>query len=282
MDLRRAFTALERTDIELASRRAANTRYLGDYTALTRVLDTFNVFVDTRDLSVAPHLMVDGYWEMWLTGAVVNFVKPGMRCIDVGANVGYYSLLLANLAGEAGEVLAIEPNERTCSLLRDSMQINGFGGEKNYSIAHMAVGSERDQQGHLFTQINDMGGAKIYPYDDAPIGSMPVKVMPLDDVRWDLPIDFIKIDAEGYELRIWRGMQRIIQESPNLNVMMEFDARGLERVDGAGAAEELLKEITVSGMKLHSVNTEAQIVPVTFSEALTPDTGSHRTLWLRK
>ncbi len=270
------FPRLERTDLELACRRASVTRYLGDNTALTRVLDTFNMFVDTRDRSIAPHLMVDGYWEMWLTGAVVNFVQTSMRCIDVGANLGYYTLLLAELVGEHGLVQAFEPNKRLADLLLDSVKMNGYGSIVD--VRDFAAGAE-EYKATLSVESADMGGGKVSEHGQK---GVPVEVVPLDEYGGGLAYDFIKIDVEGYEGRVWSGMPRIIENSPNLNVMMEFDPNGLERVDGPGAAQDLLLEIQASGMKLHSVTTTGQIVPVSAEEAVKPDTGTHRTLWLRR
>jgi hypothetical protein len=71
--------------------------YLGDYTALTRTIYGHKMYVDTRDVSLAPHLLLDGYWEQWITNIFRELVKPGMTVVDVGANFGYYSVLAASL-----------------------------------------------------------------------------------------------------------------------------------------------------------------------------------------
>ncbi len=65
--------------------------YLGDETALCRVLGRYKMFVDTSDNSLSPHLMLDGYWEMWLTEALARAIRPGMTVVDVGANLGYFT-----------------------------------------------------------------------------------------------------------------------------------------------------------------------------------------------
>ncbi len=80
--------------------------YLGENLALTRVLDRFKMYVDARDISLAPHLLLDGYWELWNTKVFRQLLRPGMHVVDVGANVGYYTLLAAAGVGPRGRVHA--------------------------------------------------------------------------------------------------------------------------------------------------------------------------------
>lgn len=57
------------------------------------------MFVDTDDLSLSMHLISEGYWEFWLTEVVAKLVKPGMTAVDIGANLGYFSLMMGELVG---------------------------------------------------------------------------------------------------------------------------------------------------------------------------------------
>ena len=83
--------------------------FVGDQTVLCRTLGRFKMYVSTLDEGLAPHLISDGYWEMWTTRVMTEVVKAGMICIDAGANVGYYSVLMAELVGSGGRVIAAEP-----------------------------------------------------------------------------------------------------------------------------------------------------------------------------
>lgn len=69
--------------------------YLGNNKALTKTVFGHKIVVDTRDMSLAPHILLDGEWEAWIVRVFLTFVKPGMNVIDVGSNVGFYSLLAA-------------------------------------------------------------------------------------------------------------------------------------------------------------------------------------------
>ena len=100
--------------------------YVGDNLALTRTIYDHKIYVDTRDLALAPHILLDGYWEQWITNVFLSVVQPGMRVIEIGANMGWYSLLAAANIGPAGKLLSFEANPRMAEILRRNISINGF------------------------------------------------------------------------------------------------------------------------------------------------------------
>src|SRR5262249_7878864 len=106
------FASTDRFVLENRCRALTNPVYLGRHTALCRVLGLFKISLDTNDTGFASHVLLDGFWEMWLTIFFARQVKPGMTVIDVGANFGYYTLLFGSLVGDEGRVYAVEPNPR--------------------------------------------------------------------------------------------------------------------------------------------------------------------------
>src|SRR5688572_23436882 len=101
-----------RTGWEMVSCQASQTAYMGDNTAIVRVLGKYIMWVDTTDIGITPHLSLNGYWESWITLAMARVLQPGWTCIDVGANHGYYTLIMADAVGPSGKVISIEPNPR--------------------------------------------------------------------------------------------------------------------------------------------------------------------------
>src|SRR5690606_1920695 len=79
---------------------------------------------DLNDISLVPHLILDGFWETPVTQCLSRIVKDGDTCIDVGAHLGYFSILMSALAGGRGQTLAVEPNPAIASLLRKTSEIN--------------------------------------------------------------------------------------------------------------------------------------------------------------
>lgn len=237
---------LDREGLENYCRSKTQYAYLGEGEALTRVLGKYLMYVDTRDVSLAPHLIHDGFWESWITQAL-TFIQPGTRCIDVGANHGYYSLVLAELSG--AEVFAFEPQEKMAQLLRKTANVNGFKNQMH--VVQAAVGSEEG-----FVSLvsppgdpNSLGG--VHCTYDVHLESR-VRLVSLDDAVPG-PVGFIKIDAEGFEPGIWAGMQRHLQSRPT--ILMEFTPAAY--VDPAGFLAQIESCYT-----LREVDTNGSIVPV--------------------
>ena len=219
---------------EAVIRGLCQTAYLGDHTAICRVLGRYKMFVDTKDIGVASHLMLDGYWEMWNTEAIVGLIKPGMTAMDVGAHCGYFSLLLADLVGPEGKVLSFEPNPPIAELLRRSVAVNGFDGRT--SVYEVALG---DQGGSAILDVprNEPKNAHVVQGVAGP-GMVEVPLQRADRIAGASEADFIKIDAEGAEQAIWKGLEGILQQQRPLTILLEF--AGVRYADPAGFLDEIL------------------------------------------
>ena len=110
-----------RDDAEAAIRARSQAVALGDGRILARVLGRNKMFLLANDHGFAAHVMLDGFWESWITLFFARNVRPGMTVIDVGANFGYYTCVFADAVGASGRVIAIEPAPVTARLLRDTV-----------------------------------------------------------------------------------------------------------------------------------------------------------------
>lgn len=219
---------------EAVIRGLCQTAYLGDHTAICRVLGRYKMFVDTKDVGVASHLMLDGYWEMWNTEAIVGLIKPGMTALDIGAHCGYFSLLLADLVGPEGRVLSFEPNPPIAELLRRSIAVNGFDGRT--TVHEVALG---DQSGAAILDVprNEPKNAHVVQGVAGP-GMVEVPLQRADRIAGAAEVDFIKIDAEGAEQAIWKGLEGILQQRRPLTILLEF--AGVRYADPASFLDEIL------------------------------------------
>jgi FkbM family methyltransferase len=203
-----------------ACRRMAFATYVGDDTVLCRTLARYKMYVSTRDVGLAPHLIADGYWELWTTRVMAQVLQPDMVCIDAGANIGYYTVLMADLVGAGGNVVAFEPMPGTRAYLKRNVDINGY--YVNTKIIPAALGAASGEV-TLYMPPGEPKNALIC--DTCPDPSWETFTAPLmriDDL--DLPrVDFIKIDVEGAEMNVWRGMQETVDRNPNLQIMMEVN-----------------------------------------------------------
>jgi FkbM family methyltransferase len=185
-------------------------------TAVCRVLGQYPMEVFLDDLDVSTRIAMDGFWEMWVTMAIAKHVAPGSLCIDVGANVGYYTVLLAAVMD--CEVQAWEPQRRVCGALDRTIRMNGL--EQRVDVVQAAAGA-KPMIATLHHYPNLCGSASLRGDMDTS-SSEQVQVRTIDNETSERPYDFIKIDAEGYEADIIGGMLAVIQISPNLQVCMEW------------------------------------------------------------
>jgi len=125
--------------LEALCRARTQSAYVGENEALCRILGRYKLYLDTRDAGLGAHLLLDGFWEMGLTMHIARTVGAGMNAIDVGANFGYYTILLGALVGETGHVVAVEPAPATAAMLRRSVELNGF--QKFTTVVEAAAGT---------------------------------------------------------------------------------------------------------------------------------------------
>ena len=203
-----------------------NPAYLGDHTALCRVLGSYKLYLDTRDTGFSSHVMLDGYWEMWLTIFFARHLRPGMTVIDVGANFGYYTLLFGALVGSSGHVYAVEPNPEVVAKLRRSVDLNGLASRT--TILAAAAGAADDSEVTLFAPHGEPKNGTIIPSPttvSADLGTVyTVPQVSMDRATAAGPrIDFVKIDAEGGEEAVIAGAIRTLRrDKPRL--ILEFNA----------------------------------------------------------
>ncbi len=259
---------------EAAIRKLCGNAYLGDRSALCRVLGRYKMFVDTTDIGLSTHMLMDGYWEMWVTEAMLGFVRAGMVVLDVGANLGYYTLLLADLVGPAGHVHAFEPNPQIMRRLSQSVAVNGFGSR---TTLHAAPLSARvGERVRLIVPDGEPKNAHILPETSAGPFGVPMQTTTIDEVVGEGPVDFIKIDAEGAERAIWDGMRGVLARRRPLVIFLEFNAGRYD--DPAG----FLGEIRAQGFALAQIDMRRGVVPVEEATLLARTTGEDWMLVLAR
>jgi len=241
---------------------------------LCRVLGQYKLLVDRRDTSLAHCLMMDGFWEIWISMAIARFVQPGWRVADVGANWGYYTALMAEAVGAQGVVHAFEPNAAIANVLRVTIPMNGWG---QVQLHEKGVGKEPGEL--VLWQPDDyFGSAYLLPKGADPPSSQYemqnkgfVEVNTLDELVKE-PLDFVKIDAEGLEPAIWEGMKRH-RQNPNLRIAMEFSPAAYEN------PRKFLQDIVADGFLLRRIDVTSELAPVTPEELLEV---SMEMLWLSR
>jgi FkbM family methyltransferase len=234
----------QRTAVEHWCRARAMAVPLPNGDTLCRVLGEYGMIVTLEDRSVAPHLALDGYWEIWNAMCLAKKVKPGWNVLDVGANFGYFTLLLADIVGPTGCIEAWEPALDVRTRLLDSLDLNGLHAFRVQVRADAA--SSAHGQGMLATVGRDFGSRSIVvPGDADPSDIVPLSR--LDTTRLDR-VDFVKIDVEGHEYEVWRGMSGLLARGEPQAMLMEWTPSKYEN------AALFFSEIQKEGFKVSEVD----------------------------
>jgi FkbM family methyltransferase len=264
----------DRELLETVSRDHSRSVYVGDQTVLCRVLGKYLVYADAQETGITPHLAMDGYWESWITLALARTVHPGAHCLDVGANHGYYTLVMADAAGPEGRVVPVEPTPRLAEMLRQTLDINGFPHVE--VLAKAALDSDGKTLQLVVParrSLNARLAEEAGPTDEA----VQVESVTVDSITRDWPrVDVIKIDVEGAEEAVWRGMQRTLGRNSGVVVVLEFN---VARYDDPRA---FARTVEAAGFPLRYIDVDAEVKDVTTDELLSRQVGQDWMLYLAR
>lgn len=205
--------------------------YLGKDAVMTRIWTGHLLKLLGGEMIVTPHLLNVGFNEPHVTRMLTSLIQPGDTFVDVGANIGYYSVLGAFRAWPDGRVWTFEPQLRAYQLHSDNLMMNGFDV---IAERHRLALSDRDgvAEMRVFEDYEATATLHEMPSDyventERQTGrasqTIEVPVARLDDIMRDVPrIDVMKIDAEGHEPAIIRGAREILTRSPAIKIVMEF------------------------------------------------------------
>lgn len=157
--------------------------------------------------------------------AIAKYVKPGGVFYDLGANVGFLTVIGAKLAGPRGRVVAFEPLPANAELVRHNAKINGF---TNVEVLEVAV-SASSSQGRLQLAAEPTQ-AKLAEDSGAAGETISVEIVSIDELVAQgkiPPPDFMKIDIEGAEVDALRGMERTLKEAQPV-IILDTHATHLE------------------------------------------------------
>jgi FkbM family methyltransferase len=182
---------------------------------------------------------------------IEKHLKPGGTFVDVGANVGLFSLLAARVAGPGGRVIAIEPAPVAAAALRATVSANGL--EALVQVEEVAAGAERGL-GTLSVmpncRLSTLLPAVLPP--GAQASTVVANVVPLDELLAEIVPDVVKISVGGWELKVLEGMQGLLSAHPEIVLVMEFDPSHI-RSTGLSAAG-WVDRMGTAGMRIFEID----------------------------
>jgi FkbM family methyltransferase len=192
--------------------------YLGRNKAILKTILGQKMYVDTRDKGIVPHLLLDGYWESWISSVMRAYLRNSVF-FDVGANFGWYTLLAAHEGARA--IFAFEPNFQIYGSLKDTCEVNGL---VDCLVTYSAVGENQGTVRFSFDQ-SYLGNGSCGEDDGEEV---PMTNLDTFSHYWhrealqEHPVT-LKVDVEGFEPRVILGAKKLL-ESRRCTAFVEYHA----------------------------------------------------------
>lgn len=177
--------------------------------------------LDTQDL-IQRYLYLFGVWEPRMTQWMQRRLGPGDSFVDVGANIGYYSILASRLVGPTGHVVAVEASAAFQDRIGQNARLNDC---TNIRQVHAAASDKQQTLTFILASSANMGANSIVPWDGPVESTFDIEALPLPDLLLDAEVEtarIVKVDVEGAEGSVVRGMAPLLDRlRPDAEVTVE-------------------------------------------------------------
>lgn len=209
-------------------------------------------------------------YEAAETNIVKREVSAGDTFVDIGAHIGYYTLLASSLVGNAGVVFAFEPDPENFSVLKKNVEAAAC---RNVFLVNEAV-SIKTGVADLYLNPKNSGDNRLF-YPGTPWPKVRIKTTRLDEFfeSYSGRIAFIKCDAQGHELSILYGMNNLLRRLRSVKLLMEYFPVGIKQ--NGDDPIRFLAEIKVLGFMIKFPTPE-------IIDRCTPENGKHCNLFLKR
>lgn len=204
---------------------------------LCHTIDGHRVLLDNHDPHISIHVIENGSWENHVRYILSKILFIGDTYVDIGANIGLHALYANSLIGNSGTVYCFEPSKKTFKILKENIELNGFIYSGNNHLYNIAIGESDGLtefeyfEHHAGMSSIAIDNERVKIFDDTKITEQ-VEIKKLDTILHSHSINVIKIDVEGFEYSVLRGMINILENNKSMKVLLEFDPIVNKRILG--------------------------------------------------
>jgi inositol phosphorylceramide mannosyltransferase catalytic subunit len=253
--------------------------YVGDNRVVVRTTTGVPMLAFADDLGVTPSLLAYGEYDQRFVRFVHRHLDRGDAAVDVGANIGLFTVEMARAVGQTGRIWAYEPNAEVHALLEDNVYLNRNAGKLGAEVrCRAAAAGSGTGAGTLHVPPRHRGRGSLRAdavADSGALDAIEVAIVDLDTELADVvEVKLVKIDVEGGELDVLRGMRRLLAERRVRLIDLEL----VDRHAGArwgDLASELRRFADELGGRFHSIDRDGGLAPVALEWALHQDALGH-------
>lgn len=203
------------------------------------------------DQYISRRLREEGIWEPYETALLLASLRPGDVCVDVGANIGYFSVIAAHAVGPAGAVFAFEPGEANFALLRDNLALNACRDTVRAVQAALALEAG---EGSLFLSEDNAGDHQVFAADAGRRQQAITLLNGSDYLCGRLArMDLLKVDVQGAEYAVMAGLLPLLRELPRVpRIILELTPLSLRQAGSSG--RQLVELLASLQQPLHIID----------------------------
>lgn len=184
-------------------------------------------------------------------------LRPGDVVLDLGANIGLFTLLYARQVGPNGRVHAFEPGVQSFALLQTNAAINGYS---NVTLYNKAVADQDGQAKFLLCTTGDSDN-RLMDNSGEQREEIDIEVVRLDTLFGPNRVDFIKMDIQGAELLAMKGLRETCAHNPQLRMLIEFSPATL--IDAGASPRDFLELCRSYGFNISILHEDRPPEPTT-------------------
>jgi len=192
-------------------------RYSSQPHLKAKVLD-YTMSLNLSDSGISRELAMSSVRERLSTEIVQSETDDGMTVLDIGGNIGYYTLIFADAVGPEGSVFAVEPDKRNLGLLNENVTENGFADR--VTTMNKAISSDSTQKYLKKSEKHNLHTVVDVEPTHGDYNTIECTTVDKFSSEFEPP-DFVRMDIEGHELHVFRGMKSIIKECDSMKILFE-------------------------------------------------------------
>jgi FkbM family methyltransferase len=226
------------------------------------MIDNHKLYIDKLDNVVSQELIQSNKWEKLQTSIFKQNIKKGNIVVDVGAHIGYYTLIAADIVGKKGKVYAFEPDLKNFNILMRNIKVNKY---RNIIPINKAV-AKKDGKLNLFINPTNSGDHRVYE-SNKNRKRTEIESVSLDSVLKNEKVDLIKIDIQGSEINALKGAFHTLNNNKALKMIIEFWPGGLKL--SGGSQEEFIRLLRNSKFTLYNIDEiKNKVMPISNKKLL--------------
>jgi FkbM family methyltransferase len=261
----------------------ASAVYVGNGKIMATTITGSRLYLFGDDISVAPHIISRGFYEIEVTRFLSRYIKPNMVIVEIGANIGYHTVYMGTCLKNKGYMYIFEAMPRTFELLQDNIHINGL---RNVAVCENKAVYDKSGEvsfSYLKKQHGSSGVIDKQKIEELYKDSSETFTLPcisLDEYIKEKAIghvDFVKIDAEGAESKILQGMKKVLSQD-SCTLLIEIAQELLEKA--GHSTKEMLSFIEKYGFTPYEITKNGSLQKTTYTQVF--ENKQYRDIVLKK